>query len=84
MANNNGGKILTIGGLKSRLAQIAAKCTYGYENTSTKYQLTANFIFSMKKITKIVLIVIVFIVVLILSFTKMVEAVLNLILDAFL
>jgi len=38
----------------------------------------------MKKIIKIVLIIIAFIVVLILSFTNMVEAALNLILDAFL
>lgn len=36
----------------------------------------------MKKITKIALIVIAFIVVLILSFTKMVEALFNLILDS--
>jgi len=82
MANNSGDKTLTIGEPKSRLAQTAAKCTFGYENTSTKYQLTANSTFSMKKITKIALIVIAFIVVLILSFTKMVEALFNLILDS--
>lgn len=51
---------------------------------STKHQLIGNSTFSMKKIIKIALIVIAFIVVLILSFTKMVEAALNLILDAFL